>query len=336
MNDIECAFYVLRDEEEHLTALKWFLENQGKTISWSSIQEYSHNVVRLANQAKGIYKPRYTDYSLSVRQTLTSPYADQEVSRRGNGSWVYPYFQENSNPAERDSEPTNRGLMKCMQDRIPVGVLLQVKPKPGVEYDILGLAAVTRWNEGYFILEGYADDGTLTSRYPEPDAAQDRATVATAPLSGAFDPSGVVDDRERQIAEVFRRRGQARFRAALIIAYGGKCAVTGCDAVEALEAAHISPYRGAQSHHQENGLLLRADVHSLFDLGLLAIDPATMTVILTPQLTSSKYGELAGLLAGRPISVPADPSFRPSAQALAEHLKWTGIIAPPSDVTQPF
>src|SRR5271155_3471993 len=42
-----------------------------------------------------------------------------------------------------------------------------------------------------------------------------------------------------------------------------------------LEAAHISPYRGLQSNHPQNGLLLRADLHSLFDLGMLAVDPLT-------------------------------------------------------------
>ena len=60
--------------------------------------------------------------------------------RRDDGSWVYPYFQENADPSQRDREATNRGLMKCMEEGIPVGVLMQAKPKPGVEYDVLGLA----------------------------------------------------------------------------------------------------------------------------------------------------------------------------------------------------
>ena len=51
------------------------------------------------NPAKGIYKPHYMEYALSVRQTLKSHYADKAVQRRPDSSWVYPYFQEN--PAQR-------------------------------------------------------------------------------------------------------------------------------------------------------------------------------------------------------------------------------------------
>ena len=44
--------------------------------------------------------------------------------------------------------------------------------------------------------------------------------------------------------------------------------MTGCDVVQALDAAHISPYLGDQSNHVTNGVLLRADIHTLFDLQL--------------------------------------------------------------------
>src|SRR3981081_609338 len=107
---------------EQALALHWFRDQTGMTISWSEIKTNAEKGARLVNQAKGIYKPHYSDYALSVRQTLGSPYADKEVQRRIDGSCVYPYFQENHNPAERDNEATNRGLMKCMNDRIPVGV----------------------------------------------------------------------------------------------------------------------------------------------------------------------------------------------------------------------
>jgi len=283
MSDLSEA--LAKVEGEHATALNWFREHRGKTVSWSTIHDHVHKGARLVTQAKGIYKPSYTDYAVSVRQTLDSPYADKEVIRRPDGSWVYPYFQENPFPAERDREFTNRGLVKCMDDGVPVGVLLQVKPKPGVEYDILGLALVTEWKGGYFILEGFADQGEGKAAKLEPDAAHDRARAeATSPIVENFNPAEVADRRDRGIAEVFRRRGQAKFRAALIAAYEGKCAITGCNAVDALEAAHISPYRGEQTNHLQNGLLLRADLHSLFDLGLLTIEPTTMTIALAAQI----------------------------------------------------
>ena len=151
------------------------------------------------------------------------------------------------------------------------------------------------------------------------DAAYDRA-VATVSKQVDFKPNEG-DTRERLIAEVVRRRGQKKFRDALIAAYGGRCVITGCDATEALEAAHISPYQGEHSHHPQNGLLLRADLHSLFDLGLIAINPATMKVIISKRLLGSQYKHHDGQV----IKEPTEPILGPSFEALKEHLSWSGL-----------
>ena len=292
-------------------------------MAWSDIRQFADldEGARLVNQAKGIYKPHYTDYTLSVRQTLTSPYADKELVRRTDGSWIYPYYQEAQDPLERDRHATNRGLMKCMEDGVPIGALMQSKPAPGVEYEVLGLALVTDWSDGYFILEGFSVDGELGLGKGATDAPHDRARVAATTTVDDFDPSAVSDHREKQIAAVVRRRGQAKFRAALIDIYNGECVITGCNAPEALEAAHISPYLGDESNHPQNGLLLRADIHSLFDLGLIAIDPVTMKVVIAEHLMESSYAELSGTR----ISTPADPTLSASGDALKQHHTWTGI-----------
>lgn len=264
-------------DADHLEALTWFEERAGQTVSWTELKAHADDGARLVNQAKGIYKPAYTEYALSVRQTLNSPYADKEVVHRADGSWLYPYFQENSDPAQRDKEATNRGLVKCMEDGVPIAVLIQTKPKPGVEYEVLGLARVRNWSNGYFYLEGSKAVGDLPSLGDVEDAAWDRVSAETLPDDGSsFDPKDSKDQRVRAIAEVVRRRGQAKFRKRLLDAYSNTCAVTGCDAVEALEAAHITPYLGEETNHPQNGLLLRADIHSLFDLGLISIDPETL------------------------------------------------------------
>jgi hypothetical protein len=109
-----------------------------------------------------------------------------------------------------------------------------------------------------------------------------------------FNPKDDRDARERIAASIARRRGQPKFRRALLKAYDGKCAITGCDVKETLEAAHIVPYKGAHTNKVANGLLLRADVHTLFDLGLIAIDTQTMTVFLAPALVNTVYKEFKG------------------------------------------
>jgi putative restriction endonuclease len=205
-----------------------------------------------------------------------------------------------------------------MNDGVPVGVLLQTKPKPGVEYQVIGLATVSEWRNGYFILEGFSSEG----RIRRDDAAHDRARVESAAIIENFDASSRVDQRQKEIAEVVRRRGQAKFRKKLLDAYLTKCAITGCDAAEALEAAHIAPYRGDHTDHVQNGLLLRADIHSLFDLGLISINPKTMTVVIAPELLKTTYGQFADSA----LCLPSDPKLSPSADALANHLEWSGIL----------
>jgi putative restriction endonuclease len=273
---------------QHESALRWFETHTGQTLAWSEIAANAETGVRLATLAKGIYKPAYTDYALSVRQTIDGPYADKEVDRREDGSWVYPYYQENADPAQRDRAATNRGLVKCLSDGVPIGVLLQTKPKPGVEYEVLGLAMVTEWEDGYFILEGLSRQDDLSPHRANGDAAYDRAkSRVIGEVAADFSLESMLDDRKRQIAEVVRRQGQSKFRRMLIEAYDGKCVITGCDALEVLEAAHIVPYLGGHTNHPQNGLLLRADLHSLFDMGLLSIDPISLTVILSARLRRS-------------------------------------------------
>jgi len=80
VTDLDTA--IARVEGEHVEALRWFKDHAGQTASWNEIRAHADQGPRLVTQAKGIYKPRYTDFALSVRQTLDSPYADKEVVRR--------------------------------------------------------------------------------------------------------------------------------------------------------------------------------------------------------------------------------------------------------------
>ena len=127
-----------------------------------------------------------------------------------------------------------------------------------------------------------------------------------------FTDFGTDDGRTRLLREVVQRRGQARFRSALLSAYEGRCAVTGCDAADALEAAHLIGYMGPNTQHVSNGVLLRADIHTLFDLGLLSICPDTLTIVLASPLRQSSYADLHG----QPLSLPRNTMQQPSRVAL--------------------
>lgn len=139
--------------------------------------------------------------------------------------------------------------------------------------------------------------------------------------SDDFDAGSSEDARERINRSIVVRRGQGAFRNKLFAAYGRQCAVTGCSVEDLLEAAHIVPYKGSQTNHPQNGLLLRTDIHTLFDCGLIAIDPDKMKLVLSPKLAHSSYR----VLSDKPIRIPKSPAERPDAAALAQHRRFCGL-----------
>jgi hypothetical protein len=129
-----------------------------------------------------------------------------------------------------------------------------------------------------------------------------------------FNPKGQEDARARVLREVVQRQGQRKFRQSLIAAYNGRCVITGCPVTALLEAAHITPYLGPDTNSITNGLLLRADLHTLWDLGLLAVEPGKRTVWVSPKVNDSSYQALSGRL----LVEPAHPSQQPVFSALQQ------------------
>lgn len=122
------------------------------------------------------------------------------------------------------------------------------------------------------------------------------------------------DTRERAMRAITLRRGQSAFRDSLVDAYNSRCAVSGSTVLPILEAAHIDRYFGAQSHHVSNGLLLRCDVHTLFDLQRLTID-GEFKVRVSPALRKTEYASLDG----KALRLPEDQSALPNRDALRRH-----------------
>lgn len=147
-----------RLDSRHRRALEWFQQWAGTDQPWPQPLD---DGTLLATRAKGIYKPAWSSYALSVRQTLGGFYPDLDPIQRPDGTWSFAYFQENISPDERDNAYANRGLIACQRDGIPVGVMRQVKARPVTRYKILGLAIVRGWKDGYFQLEGFSSPNSL-------------------------------------------------------------------------------------------------------------------------------------------------------------------------------
>lgn len=137
---------------------------------------------------------------------------------------------------------------------------------------------------------------------------------------GYFDADTIEDERQRALTEVVQRYGQRSFRKRLLAAYGGRCAVTGCNTRWVLEASHIFPFAGAKTDHVQNGLLLRSDVHTLFDLDLIGIEPESFTIHIAAELKGTDHEHLGGKL----LSLPVKAQARPAATSLQQ--RWSRFL----------
>jgi hypothetical protein len=135
------------------------------------------------------------------------------------------------------------------------------------------------------------------------------------PLSIAAEPATPLFD-QIQYAARQTRQGQGLFRKGLLVLYESKCALSGYTPNAVVDAAHIVPYAEGQDQDLGNGLLLRADLHNLFDDGLLRIEPNKLVVELSKELSKSPYGEMNGM----PLRARVDGTF-PSIDALDQHYR---------------
>lgn len=281
---------------EHRAALAWFLEHAGQTVPWAELNRPER---RLAIIPKGIYRPKGWRHSLSIKIVPGGVYPDEEP-RVSEGVVRFRYHQESPEGLDPGSYFTNAGLAVCMADGTPVGVIRRINPKPKPLYEVLGLGRVVEWNDGFFTIE------MLTGEQADlPKSSSLAVGISDEPVS--------LEDARTKIAQaIVRRRGQAKFRATLMLAYGARCVITDCDVTDVLEAAHIKPYLGDHTNIVQNGLLLRADLHTLFDLKLLSIEPSARTVVLAPSLEGSDYW----VFHGRTVRPPGVASDAPAQDCL--------------------
>lgn len=146
-----------------------------------------------------------------------------------------------------------------------------------------------------------------------------------------FDPDDDTDARTKTLGSIARRQGQAAFRMALLKAYDRCCAFTGCDVEQTLEAAHIRPYLGTRTNVVANGLLLRSDLHTLFDLRLLRINPGDMKIEISPKVKANHYQAITGKM----MTLPRNSAEQPSAAALIWHWNACALNFPHDGIGEP-
>jgi hypothetical protein len=288
------------EDPRHRKGLEWFIRHSGKVMNVPRQMEDGTNLH--FPTGGGMFKPSKSNYVLSVRSShranLESLYADPEPQKTETG-WRYKYQQVITIGGPKWK---NNGMQSNIDDAVPVGVFRNTGGKSGgiTMYEVLGVAYVRSYDEttGYFELE-YSP-----------------AIISDIDIDSA--KSNLEEDLRlwRDTQQVIRE-GQAKFRNDLIEVYAGKCAITGYDVELALDAAHVRKYNGKHTNIVQNGLLLRKDLHKLFDHGVFGIRPGDLSVVLNDRARNTRYAELANVR----LRLPSNQRVGPDPGLLAEHLK---------------
>lgn len=170
---------------------------------------------------------------------------------------------------------------------VPVHIFTRIKDRDPFIYEGIGIKVSAKEDEGMVSVRVVWDLGL--------EMTEDEVNTLIGQI---LDSPEAPDDKELQIAVVLRRarRGQARFKEKLLEVYEGQCCITGCGVRQVLEACHIEAHYLKGNNHSSNALLLRADIHDLFDLNMIAIEPGSLVVHVSPALKDTEYRAFHGTI----------------------------------------
>jgi putative restriction endonuclease len=143
----------------------------------------------------------------------------------------------------------------------------------------------------------------------------DLARLSTTATIGVAEPAA----RYGNPTLITPRLGQGAFRIAVTEAYGRQCAISGGKVLPALDAAHIRPYAEGGTHTKSNGILLRKDIHSVFDSGYATIDTDLRFVVSSKVKEVFDNGEEYRRLHGAALRPPLRGLDHPDPEFLRWH-----------------
>jgi putative restriction endonuclease len=159
--------------------------------------------------------------------------------------------------------------------------------------------------EGHRVFEESLQRAQLSRRYWNVEK-QDKVVAECSPRYGAALP-------------IRPRLGQGLFGLAVRDAYDGACAVTHEHSAPVLEAAHIKPYAKGGEHRVSNGILLRRDLHSLYDRGYVTVTPDYLFRVGESLRAEFKNGRSYYGMDRSKIAIPSQEMLRPNRDLLAWH-----------------
>jgi len=302
----------------------------GKRVPWQFIKQTSQfipDIDRFHNLITGIFKPAWSEYALSIVIRTTSQYEERdEVIFLDDGRWLMTYSPRSGGMQIAD----NRALVRCLDDRVPIGVFRQLTDKTdrrhGSTYRVLGLGLATGYDaqRDVFIVES-ADYAAIESVISTIANEVDRYEVQLyAQVMNEFLP--FVREDSVTYTTTSQKRDRA-FREIVVREYGYSCAVCGMrfrwKGVTEATAAHIIPKHKRGTDDPRNGLALCHNHHWAFDANLFSLTD-DYKIMLAPgihEADSRNYPLIE--LEGRPILLPSNETLMPHVDAVRWHRRNT-------------
>jgi len=168
------------------------------------------------------------------------------------------------------------------------------------------------------IVQGKTYDLTRSHGLRLWEQVKERLTSIQEPLV----ERNVLGDPPRRYGDpliVLPRLGQGGFRVIVTDAYQRRCAITREKTLPALEASHIKPFSESGPHSVENGMLLRSDIHRLFDSGYVTVTTDHHFVVSNSIKEEFDNGEQYRIYHGHEIHMPPESQLKPSPEFLNWH-----------------
>jgi hypothetical protein len=273
--------------------------------------------------------PRRVDLTMVPTIDVVIPdYDGSPPIRRATASNAPQHFQEGEFKAQGLPNPEKRRLSWLAARLIVLAAAME-----GVNRELLyvfrarntGGEETLFWlDKGaayFFMKHGFVEfrkdsEGFVTAIRLQDKFLQTYGVPRTAVSRLPFDPWAIEDRRLSVESSAAVRPRQASFADELWNLYGG-CAITGLDLREAVDAAHIVDYFGDDADVPQNGILLRADLHRLYDRGLLDLvfESDSLTIRIADRLRGRGYDDLHG----QTLRLPEDRSLWPAEEAITWH-----------------
>lgn len=297
----------------------------GKRVSWRFIKQtsqYIPHIERFHNLITGIFKPAWSDYALSIVIGVDSPYKDKdEVIHLDDGRWLMTYSPRSGGLKVAD----NRALVRCMDEKVPIGVFRQLSDKTdrtnSSTYRVLGLGLVSGYdaNGDVFFVESVSRDALHKVTHSVDEDLRYEVELY----------SQVMNVFERFVKEelvtytITTAKRDKVFREIVVREYDFTCAVCGLkfrwDKVVEATAAHIVPKHKQGTDDPRNGLSLCHTHHWAFDEGVFSLSN-NYEVLLNQSVRESDSRNFALLeMHGQSILLPANETLYPHPQAIEWH-----------------